>query len=68
MEWISVEDELPPSCDEVFIWPRPEFNDMEIYTASYYIHSNCFEVWDGCDHTPVPVTHWMPLPDPPKDR
>lgn len=67
--WISVEDKLPESCSEVYIWPRPDFG-LDCHSGYYYKHNNewkaqsmqCF----GVEDHKVNVTHWMPLPEPPK--
>lgn len=57
MNWISVKDKLPQNLDDVLI----------------HYADGCIEV--GCrysDGWPMerslgPVTHWMPLPEPPKE-
>lgn len=72
-EWVSVEDRLPETNPK---WDAPDFHvpllifyDGHIYMGSYsnldgrlpffsisFIHSK----------DSLPVTHWMPLPTPPK--
>lgn len=71
-EWISVEERLPePAVDvlgasshrEVFIaqlgaieWPRFDGRGAQIGSTR----------WLADDGTPAVVTHWRPLPEPPK--
>lgn len=61
LSWISVDDELPPNkggfSDEVLTY---EYASKRYVVAMFCYISNC---WFGCDDT---VTHWMPLPQPPK--
>jgi len=66
MKWISVEDRLPKMGLNVLT-----FNPMN--SDEYEVEVDCtiddFESktrwdWGGVDE----VTHWMPLPDPPKDK
>ena len=64
-EWISVEDRLPDEIGQYFAyatydgmsvmeWRTPELNDD-------------LQWWDGYGNpTSTTVTHWMPLPGPPK--
>ena len=57
MNWISVRDKLPKTLDDVLI----------------HYANGCIDI--GCrysDGGPMeghrgPVTHWMPLPEPPKE-
>ena len=73
MEWISVKDQLPTKQTEVvffakaFEWrtglftPKGEFSEENVF--QYHEH------WgDDCYHTLENVTHWMPLPAPPKEH
>lgn len=59
-EWISVKDRLPEQCCKVLIaW---KLNDkMEVDMA----------IWTGVvpklNVTQYEITHWMPLPEPPKE-
>jgi hypothetical protein len=69
--WISVSDRLPSDFDNVLIWS----NGMCV-TGAYLV---CVELgkplqwivndWDESETTIKldDVTHWMPLPEPPKD-
>lgn len=66
MEWISVDDRLP--------------EDFESHESFYIVSSKglvCFstaffkdgEFWSSKDFVGLTdVTHWMPLPEPPKDN
>lgn len=63
-EWIDVNDRLPDTEAVVLVWaPNP-------YT-SYFIAFRLPRSGEWCilnydELTPGPVTHWMPLPNPPK--
>ena len=73
-DWISVDDRLPePESDEVFIYPRPDLHGT-VFTACYCHHKDKGLVWwtdfhNGYDYEDFfpEVTHWMPLPEPPKE-
>lgn len=58
MEWISVKDRLPENDNMVIIWGG----------IGFYMNAN----WYTLTGTSFPrkieweVTHWMPLPKPPK--
>ena len=56
MEWISVEDEVPPS-DDLYLVLR----EGEAYAVMW---------WDGdkWDKFNNDITHWMMLPEPPEDN
>jgi hypothetical protein len=66
MEWISVKDRLPENCESV-IGYDPNQNKHDRVNEMFY--SELGKCWifvrDGLDATET-VTHWMPLPDPPK--
>jgi hypothetical protein len=67
MEWISVKDKQPKEGEYVLgiskEWERPAvlYYDRFIYEKPYYWTNNTF----GNDN--VRPSHWMPLPNPPKD-
>ena len=72
MNWIRVEEELPLIGEEVLVYTvtghvtalarRVSFNSNEpfFWTNDYPGRSNL--------HLAESVTHWMPLPEPPKDQ
>ena len=58
-EWISVNDRLPEVHETVIAWDG-DINEPELACRTIY------NEWFGvkvCDT----VTHWMPLPEPPKE-
>ncbi len=59
-EWISVEQELPPSADMVIV-PGG--------IARYYAKQGGWYSYTACEGRPIQwdVTHWMPLPVPPAE-
>lgn len=55
--WISVNECLPVDCVSVLVCcGKPDMIDVDFYNSGYkwYRHDNA-------------VTHWMPLPEPPKE-
>jgi len=65
MEWIKVKDKLPDDGDKVII-----YSPCGIETK--YFESNIFYDGETCMYCPIGevknVTHWMPLPEVPKDE
>ena len=75
---ISVKDRLPDSQTPVIVYVPPYSDDNEKYIGyvgmAYYTYSARGGYWAGTDgnvygaigiiHKP---THWMPLPEPPKE-
>jgi len=63
-EWVSVEDRLPENKSDVlvyFILNRPNgFPEIKEIKEDYY---NDYDF--NCDEQ---VTHWQPLPQPPKEK
>lgn len=62
MEWISVKDRLPEDIINVLIY-NPEL-EGGVDVAFYDINEN---EWCGLSsYRLIGITHWMPLPEPPK--
>ena len=57
--WLSVEDELPKNKELVFI------TDGEYTDTGFYEYT--FDEWQPCEKWLGDITHWMPLPQPPKE-
>ena len=71
-DWISVEDQLPEASGLHLAGKRVLiFYDTwkEIFIAARVFNSPDYWCWmdeeDDC-YAPMSVTHWMPLPEPPK--
>jgi hypothetical protein len=69
MEWISVEERLPDVPWNVWAYSPPLRGGYGIQQASYKGN----DIWreaNPCDgrEIKVPITHWMPLPDPPEEE
>ena len=54
-KWISVKDRLP-ECDQVVLCHRNGWVTKDAWLGSNWWHQNDVN----------PITHWMPLPQPPK--
>ena len=71
--WISVKDRLPPYNKPVLVY-RPTLG-IKIYVATYEgfwgdDDDEWYEHWDANGMNArgkVVVTHWMPMPEPPKE-
>jgi len=70
-KWINIEDRLPESHIEVLTWPQRENSYGSEISGYYDASKSCFFVdcEDSyfCYELPIEVTHWMPLPEPPKE-
>ena len=68
-EWISVQERLPEDYEEVLYLAINEMGIKERMTGhrenSLWMHCCWFYSSMRCDST-IKVTHWMPLPEPPK--
>lgn len=65
-EWISVEERLPEDNHSVLVYCP--YNKC-IFTAYYDDFAGEWVHFGGCMPGEVyyPVSHWMPLPEPPKE-
>ena len=62
MEWIKAIERLPAKTEVVIAC----LGGCDIALADYYTDSKTF--WVGAnEYRPGAVTHWMTLPNPPKD-
>ena len=70
-KWVSVKDELPP-IDKADNWNKVHgvsilvftYSDFGMRKGTYYRLSDCWTVENVSGE--VKVTHWQPLPNPPK--
>lgn len=65
MEWISTEERLPENGERVIAF------SPQIGVLSLCLHRNIdgkwkYTGWDKPVHESNKITHWMPLPEPPK--
>lgn len=59
--WISVEDKLPGNCEPVLIWAFGCCREVGCYNERNKLWETISNAYENC------VTHWMPLPKPPKE-
>jgi hypothetical protein len=59
-EWIDIRDRLPSEMENCLI-----INTVGDIAVGWFEESD-FECWDDRFHNHRLVTHWMPLPKPPK--
>ena len=64
MEWISVEDRLPNKLDSCLVFYNANLTKSHIRTATY-LGDEHFST-SGIQDYKYNITHWMPLPEPPK--
>ena len=57
-QWVSVKDELPEPCKAVLVYGKT--GDMVNWRVDYITECG---MWANS----FTVTHWMPLPEPPKE-
>ena len=66
-EWISVKDKLPKfDYVTVIVAVMPKFGGDEIHMAC--TESGSWNVLSANGNHADFITHWMPLPEPPKDQ
>ena len=62
-EWISVKDRLPKNWTDVLVLSRFGFLETAVYTGT----PGKWRIgWNGDMLEADNITHWMPLPEPPK--
>jgi uncharacterized protein DUF551 len=67
-EWISVKERMPETRERVLIAPARQGGvrfgvDVAIWHGSFWDHPN----WSVCAKRDY-VSHWQPLPPPPKEQ
>ena len=62
-EWISVKDRLPEPWKQVLIYSRHDFCESAFYIG---VPGKWRVTWNHEMLDADSVTHWMPLPEPPK--
>ena len=71
MEWINVKDERPPYYCPKLVRCKSNNDDNRIYNAWLAVGDDGKDMYTitDTDHlTQTDVTHWMPLPSPPKEN
>ncbi len=60
-QWISVKDRLPETFEDVLVFNS---NEETVITIGFYyeLKWHVYEIHDFSEQ----ITHWMPLPEPPK--
>lgn len=64
MEWISVKDRFPKDSGETLIFVKNPRNPLGVIVVRNYCVR--LKYWDKCMDKNTKVTHWKPLPNPPK--
>ena len=82
-QWISVKDALPEEDGDYLVsyeeGYREDYGFDEIGIAPFEVDCEGFGIWQehfdhytlgslGTEWVDIPVTHWMPLPEPPKEE
>ena len=68
-EWISVDDRLPEEEGWYLVYTTPNREHKSINKAMFckgYAWGNFEPYWRGAGGHWANVTHWMPMPNPPK--
>ena len=65
-QWISVKDRLPEIGKSVLIY-YPKWDGDEIQVAKLEDDGMMFDICGEFNIGTGVITHWMPLPEPPKD-
>ena len=63
-EWIPVDDRLPEESGYYLVFADIGRNEVLSYSKKYQAFNAFDDSYSGSNA--IPVTHWMPLPNPPK--
>lgn len=72
-EWISVKDRLPDECDNLVLAiangkPCRNITLEDAYVLASYVPNEGWIIDEWPMWEEAEVTHWMPLPEPPKEE
>ena len=77
--WISVEEDLPPVGESVIVFYQEKTHDNAYLTGMAITHRHIFKIFSSAEGIEMwlqpfqyfdetfEITHWMPLPKPPKE-
>ena len=65
-KWIPCSERLPDICEPVLVTMKMQIGGRFIATARRNEEEMWESAWDG-DIIDCKATHWMPLPEPPKE-
>lgn len=63
-EWISVKERLPDRDQEVLVYEKPFISTCLFWRSRSFLMEHQWELSNGLNCNP---THWMPLPEGPKE-
>jgi hypothetical protein len=68
MKWISVKDRLPEYYTNVLVYCTSQFYSGYFKSTAWRANDGGKDIWTitASDNIIDNVTHWMPLPQPPK--
>jgi len=67
MEWISVKDRLPEKGNPVSVVVE-HMGSVRVGLGYCEVYRDEFRQWEDVGGFKINVTHWMPLPEPPKEK
>lgn len=65
MNWNKYPEHIPNDDQSVLVWHSNV--DMIPHKSYYYLEIDKFFSLETYSCVPINVTHWMPLPEPPKE-
>ena len=66
-EWISVKDRLPEKPQNCLVYYKHWCTEDDYWAIGMASYINEIEAFVGIDSKYYVITHWMPLPTPPKE-